>query len=229
MDTVRPRRMSALRELLVALGVNPTEGRLDHAYKLGFEAYMAAWKKGLHFGAPNQVFLILKHFGIDPDSVDQDLIDQTVTAVEEASLRAPLQLLPGVRETIPALSEAGYRLGLVSDTSLTPGRVLERFLQKDGLLDCFSALTYSDVTGYTKPDPRMFEGTLTALDASATEAIHVGDTPRTDIAGAKALGMVTIRCAGAVDHLDPPAADHVIRDHREIPAILDQLSRDKLT
>ena len=51
----------------------------------------------------------------------------------------------------------------------------------------------------------------------------MGDTPRTDIAGAKAMGMVTIRCAGAIDHEEPPEADFVIRDHREIPAILERL------
>jgi hypothetical protein len=32
--------------------------------------------------------------------------------------------------------------------------------------------------------------------------------------------MLAIRCAGAVDHPEPPQADYVIRDHREIPDIL---------
>ena len=53
---------------------------------------------------------------------------------------------------------------------------------------------------------------------------HIGDTPRTDIAGAQALGMTTIRCAGSADHPEPPEADFVIKDHREIPAILEELA-----
>ncbi|MBN1631787.1 MAG: HAD hydrolase-like protein, partial [Thermoleophilia bacterium] len=48
----------------------------------------------------------------------------------------------------------------------------------------------------------------------------VGDTPRTDIAGAKAVGMKTIRYAAAADIDEPPQADFVIRDHQELPAIL---------
>ncbi len=37
--------------------------------------------------------------------------------------------------------------------------------------------------------------------------------------------MVTIRCAAAMDHTDPPEADFVIRDHREIPKVLKKLAR----
>jgi hypothetical protein len=37
------------------------------------------------------------------------------------------------------------------------------------------------------------------------------------------MGMATIRCAGVVDHPEPPHADFVISDHREIPEILVRL------
>jgi FMN phosphatase YigB (HAD superfamily) len=70
----------------------------------------------------------------------------------------------------------------------------------------------------------MFDMTLTGLGARPGEAVHVGDTPRTDIAGAQALGMTTIRCAGTADHPEPPEADFVIHDHREIPEILERLA-----
>jgi FMN phosphatase YigB (HAD superfamily) len=64
---------------------------------------------------------------------------------------------------------------------------------------------------------------VSGLGARPAEAAHIGDTPRTDIAGAQAAGMTAIRCAGAVDHLEPPDADFVIKDHREIPGILERL------
>jgi FMN phosphatase YigB (HAD superfamily) len=66
----------------------------------------------------------------------------------------------------------------------------------------------------------MFEVTLAGLGGAAEAAAHVGDTPRTDIAGAQAMGMVAIRCAAAADHGEPPAADFVIMDHREVPEII---------
>jgi len=217
MDVVRPRRIEVLRALLEGAGVQPSDDGLSRAYRSGFDAYMAAWNRGAHFGAREQVLHVL---GVFETTVPEELIDQTAAEIEDLSLLAPLQLLPGVGETIPRLAAAGYRLGIISDTSLTPGRLLKHFLEADGLLQHFSALTFSDVTGYTKPDARMFESTLTELGAEAGQAAHVGDTPRTDIAGAKAMGMVSIRCAGAVDQEEPPAADFVIHDHREIPGLL---------
>ena len=59
--------------------------------------------------------------------------------------------------------------------------------------------------------------------AEPRRAAHVGDTPRTDIAGAQAVGMTSIRCAATADHPEPPEADFVIRDHRDIPGILERL------
>jgi putative hydrolase of the HAD superfamily len=223
MDKVRPRRMRAMRDLLASSGVRPSADELGRTYRSGFDAYMEAWSGGVHFGAREQVLFFLGHFGVDPSTVDTAAIARTATKIEEASLLAPLQLLAGVHETIPALAAAGYGLGIISDTSLTPGRILKDFLEKDGLLDHFSVLTFSDETGYPKPDRRMFENTLAVLGARPETAAHVGDTPRTDIAGARAVGMVAIRCAGAVDQLEPPEADFVISDHREIPAILRRL------
>ena len=223
---VRPHRLALLTEVLASRDVHPAEDQLLQAYRASFDAYMAAWTTGAHFGAREHVAFILDGFGAREarTAEERDQTERTVTAVENALSLAPPHLLPGVQETIPALAVAGFRLGIISDTSLTPGRVLKEFLKKDGLLDCFSAFTFSDETGFPKPDPRMFEVTLAGLGARPAEAAHIGDTPRTDIAGARALGMTTIRCAGSADHTEPPEADFVITDHREIPAILERLA-----
>ncbi|MBN1320971.1 MAG: HAD family hydrolase [Thermoleophilia bacterium] len=222
-DTVRPRRVRALRQILAAGGAHPSEDEMQQTFRSGFDAYMEAWTAGRHYGARDQVLHFLGRFEVDPAVLGEEAIGRAVHEIEDASQSASLELLPGVRDTIPALAAAGYRLGIISDTSLTPGRILREFLAADGLLDCFSALTFSDETGYPKPDRRMFESTLAQLGAEPRRAAHVGDTPRTDIAGAKAVGMVAIRCAGAADHEEPPEADFVIRDHREIAAILERL------
>ncbi len=84
-------------------------------------------------------------------------------------------------------------------------------------------LTWSDETGFPKPDARMFTRTLAALAADPAQAAHVGDTPRTDIAGAKALGMIAIRYTAAADQEEPPEADYIVHDHRELPELLKRL------
>jgi HAD superfamily hydrolase (TIGR01549 family) len=223
---VKPHRLALLTELLASRDVHPSEDELLQAYRASFDAYMTAWTTGAHFGAREHVAFILDYFHAREarTGAEREELERVVRATEDALSLAPPNLLPGVRETIPALAVEGYRLGVISDTSLTPGRVLKEFLKNDGLLDCFSALTFSDETGFPKPDPRMFEVTLAGLGARPAEAAHIGDTPRTDIAGARALGMTTIRCAGSADHPEPPEADFVIRDHREILAILERLA-----
>jgi putative hydrolase of the HAD superfamily len=224
-DVARNRRLEVLSQVLASRGAHPTQDELQHAYRAGFDAYMAAWTGGHHFGAREDVAFILAYFQARDarTEFEHEEFEQAVVAMEDASYLAPPALVAGVPETVPALAAEGYRLGIISDTSLTPGRVLRDFLRKDGLVDCFSTLTFSDETGFPKPDPRMFQVTLTGLGSRPGEAIHIGDTPRTDIAGARGIGMKTVRCAGAVDQDGPPEADFVIRDHRELPAILERL------
>jgi putative hydrolase of the HAD superfamily len=191
----------------------PTDEELLAAWRSGFTAYLEAWQQGRHFGAFEQVVHVLGRFGAAP--VD-GIIERTARRIEESGADANLQLQPGAAEVIPALAGAGIKLGLISDTGLTPGRVLLGFLERDGLLPYFSSLTFSDETGFPKPDPRMFHRTLAPLGVRPAEAAHVGDTPRTDIAGAQAVGMRAIRFAAAQDTPEPPAADSIIYDHRDL-------------
>lgn len=223
---VRPERLRLLAGILLHHGVRATKERLEQAYQTGYEAYLAAWISGRHFGAREQVHHFLSYFGVAEASIDREALAATARAIEEASRLAPPAVLSGVPETLESLAALGYRLGLISDTSLTPGRVLREFLAQDGLLRYFSTLTFSDETGYPKPDPRMFQTTLARLSLQPgpplppSAAAHVGDTPRTDIAGARAVGFVAIRYAAVNDHPEPPPADYVIKDHRELPQLL---------
>ena len=220
---VGPIRMKALRAMLVDAGLDPAEDEIERVYRAGFEEYMASWNDCRHFGAVEEVDFFLHQFGVARESVDPAITARAIRAIEEAARLGVLPLLEGVTETILRLAAAGYKLGIISDTSLTPGRVLKEFLEADGLLQHFSVLTFSDETGYTKPDRRMFLQTLAGLGADPAEAAHIGDTPRTDILGAKSVGMVAIRCAGVMDHAELPEADFVIRDHRELTGILEEL------
>lgn len=210
-------RLAALREALDECGLSPSDEEVLAAHAAGFDAYSAASLEGRHYGAADQVEFILGRFG---GCSSNGAIRQAVRRIEETGAQAKLQLLPGAAEVIPALAESGIRLGLISDTGLTPGRVLLRFLEHDGLLPYFSTLTFSDETGFPKPDPRMFHRTLAGLGSRPREALHVGDTPRTDIAGALGVGMYAVRFAGVNDHAEPPQPHAVIRDHRELREFL---------
>jgi len=144
--------------------------------------------------------------------------------IEEIYLRgdAP-RPVPGVAEVLPRLSRR-YRLGLISDTGLTPGRVLREILRRDGLLPHFRALTFSDETGAAKPRPEQFLRTLNILEAQPEEAAHIGDLPETDLAGAQAVGMKAVLFLGVSHRQDGrPLADAVFDEYNELEKLLERL------
>ena len=57
-----------------------------------------------------------------------------------------------------------------------------------GLGRYFDHLSVSALSGYAKPDPRLFREALEALGVSPEEAVHVGDA-EADLLGAEAVGM----------------------------------------
>ena len=150
-----------------------------------------------------------------------------------AGLRRPMEEIylsgdkprpvPGVGEVLPRLAQR-YRLGVISDTGLTPGRVLRQVLRRDGLLQHFQALTFSDETGATKPLPQQFLRTLDVLEAQPEEAAHVGDLPETDLAGARGVGMKAVLFLGVSNRQDGcPLADAVFDEYSELEELLSNL------
>lgn len=68
-----------------------------------------------------------------------------------------------------------------------------------------AAVVDSAVVGVAKPDPRIFDIALARAGVSAACAIHVGDSVRADVEGARAAGVRPF-------HFDPyelcEASDH---------------------
>ena len=62
-------------------------------------------------------------------------------------------------------------------------------LARVGLADDLDGVVTSAAVGARKPDPRMFEAALEVAGCAADEALHVGDTPTEDVAGARAAGI----------------------------------------
>jgi len=160
--------------------------------------------------------------------LDADLPDDVLAGlhlpVEEIYLHggAP-RPVSGVTKVLPRLSHR-YRLGLISDVGLTPGRVLRELLRRDGLLPYFRVLTFSDETGAAKPCPEQFLCTLDVLDARPEEAAHIGDLPETDIVGARGVGMKAILFLGVSHREDGlPLAHAAFEEYGELEGLLEGL------
>ena len=100
--------------------------------------------------------------------------------------------IPGARAALQAIADRGMRLGIVSNADGT----VEQQLRSDGICQLgpgagveVHVVLDSAVVGVAKPDPAIFCLALEALQVAPEAAIHVGDTPASDVAGALAAGV----------------------------------------
>ncbi|MGQ9630241.1 MAG: HAD family hydrolase [bacterium] len=182
-------RVEYLLGALAELGFHRERGRIEEAFQRSSEWLQEAWLKEQRAFAPRErVEAILENLGIHLGPYE---ILPIVKRIEEIPLELPLELIDGAADCIWSLRR-NFKLGLISDTGMTPGRVLREFLRRDGILECFSHLTFSDEIGVTKPHQKAFLTTLAHLGVRPEEAVHIGDRPDTDIRGAKSVGMRAI-------------------------------------
>ena len=101
--------------------------------------------------------------------------------------------------TIEALQEIGVKVCLLSNAGVPIRTVLDR----EGLTPLINGVVLSYEVGLVKPDIRIFQTALDAIDCPANEALMVGDSGRDD-SGGTALGIRTLilpRTSGPVHGL----------------------------
>ncbi len=176
----RAERGKFFRQYLADLSLSPDLGEADSEVKnaLRQQAYYGEigqqeyQKKLLHlYGitAPEQIALGLQALRQDEDNV---------------------QFFDGVRETLLALKEKGYLLGIVTDTA-NPVHIKLEWFERGGFGHVWDAITASLDVGVRKPAPKIYYSALEQLGVTPEEAVFVGHDQE-EIAGARALGLKTI-------------------------------------
>lgn len=154
-----------------------TDERLVAAVK----AEMAYYKEHAHEGRDEASLADLRGrcAAIISEGLEVEVtVDELVEAVK-------LNPFPDSAPALTDLREKGLRLFAVSNWDCSLNRVLERC----GLRELLDGVVTSAETGFRKPDPGIFEVALSEAGCRAEEALHVGDTPEEDIAGAEAAGI----------------------------------------
>lgn len=113
-------------------------------------------------------------------------------AVEELwnSQADAAQEIGGAVETVLALKNRGFKIGLVSDIWTPYYLSVQRAISE--ILEVSDAVVLSFETGRRKPELFNFNRVLDLLRIEASEAVMVGDTYEHDILPAIELGMHTI-------------------------------------
>jgi len=212
------RRVEALLAAALEDGAELDYATAGAAFDGAWSKHMEQWGEGMATGAREVACWSLENLGLPPDPI---VIDHLVASFEEASHSGRVVALDGARETLSRLQGQGVAMALICDTGLTPGRVVRRHLERLGLLDPLAAQLFSDEVGVPKPHARIFRAALDALKVKPEETVHVGDLLRNDVAGARALGMRSIRIRSSHDDGEAlPEADGVANSHAALQRLL---------
>jgi putative hydrolase of the HAD superfamily len=98
---------------------------------------------------------------------------------------AAWRVFDDVRPALEQLKALGLKLGVISnwDERLRP------LLAELRLLECFDTVVISSEAGHLKPTTEIFVRAASSLSLPPSAILHVGDSAREDVAGARAAGL----------------------------------------
>ena len=105
----------------------------------------------------------------------------------ELAIAIPKQFTP-FEDTVTALTalrDRSYRLGIITNLRAD----LAPLVRKAGLESFLDFCVNSTLAGSEKPHPPIFEEALRRARVDPGEVLHIGDQVRSDVAGARAMGM----------------------------------------
>lgn len=186
-------RRQALRDAIVDAGLVCSDERLDEAYKGIWDYFDHHWLNNRRTPTSEEMVREICH------QANVELQERAILEVADLFSRGvldhPPALLPGARNALEHLSSHA-KLALISDTAFSPGSVLRQLMEANDIARYFSAYVFSDETGVAKPHPDAFLHALNQLGGRPANALHIGDIERTDIIGAKSVGMKAILYRG---------------------------------
>jgi putative hydrolase of the HAD superfamily len=130
--------------------------------------------------------------------------------------------VPEVEEVLKVLAQQ-YRLGVICNGGFHSADTVKEILDAHKLLEFFEWLSFSDELDVAKPHRDIFEITVDKLGCELKEAVHIGDSEYSDIAGAKNTGMKAILFTGInKKYEDHTTADFVIDSYSDLPGLLEK-------
>jgi putative hydrolase of the HAD superfamily len=189
-------RVREMRHELLASAIGVERPLVTRALERAWNRHSALWHRKTVFGGRDMLESALADLEI---SLAPANFEELLAQLEDVALLNPVCALDGAREALQRLADVGVRRALICDTGFSPGRVVRQLLDRVGLLELLEVQVFSEEIGAPKPDGRPFHAALGALGVDAAAATHVGDMRRSDVAGARALGMGSIRITAQHD------------------------------
>lgn len=194
----RPERGKFFTEFIKELGLNSEENYAHERYFLRQQAYRGEMDQEEYQRE------ILSLYGItQPGQIASGL---EAMKKDENNV----QFFEGVKETLVALKEKGYLLGIVTDTA-NPLHAKLNWFECGGFGHVWDSITSSLDVGVRKPDPKIYCAALEQLGVPVDQAIFIGHK-KSELEGAKNVGLKTI----AFNYDEDAPADYYIEKFADI-------------
>lgn len=182
-------RIDVLAEVLEDKVSPRDKTAVKNAYFCALKLSSQAWQEEQRYISTQKLTeFMLRNLNVSLPTESKRMIIQRF---QEAALRDPPALMRHAERVLVTLFKS-YTIGLISNSGITPGRILRRVLKNHAVLQYFMATVFSDEVGYHKPHPSIFRTALRNLEVKPEEVIHIGDLLESDVAGAKAMGIKTV-------------------------------------
>jgi putative hydrolase of the HAD superfamily len=197
-------RLKGASDALLKLGESYSLAQIQGAYQAGNEQChrIRVDHRDVSFREQVRIFVEEISPGLS-QRLPEELFQEIATAYADSFLVHPARPHPDAVELLRGVRDLGLRIGLISNTGMTPGVTFRRFLEQHGMLKFFDILTFSDEVRVSKPASAIFEMTLRQLGALPEGSVHVGDHVINDVVGAKRCGLKTIWIEGFYQREDP--------------------------
>jgi putative hydrolase of the HAD superfamily len=194
----RAERIRGISDVLRKQRIASDPEQVDKAYGLLGGQLETLWKTNRDADARGQVEMLLDNLPIGVHAPYADaLLKPLIDAYTLPILSAMPLALDGAPGLLSALEARGLRMAVICNSGRTPGSILRIILDRLGLARYLSVQTFSNEFGLRKPRTEIFQHTLEALGVTPQEALHVGDSLASDIAGAQATGMRAVHLCHA--------------------------------
>jgi putative hydrolase of the HAD superfamily len=177
-------RAAILQQMLVLLGLDMPAAELSHLLAARADAY-EAWAS-INLVELDEIglwtrWMLPEH---PPELISRLALDLNRIWREAICTRS---FFPETVAVVTRLHQAGYRLGLVSNT--TSSLDAPAALEKAGIAHHFDVIVLSCVLGKRKPGPEILLEAAGRLDMLPGKCAYIGDRPDWDVCAARAAGF----------------------------------------
>ena len=127
------------------------------------------------------------------------------------------EIYPEVPDVLKELKVQGYELGAISNFDTRFFKIFREL----NLDQYFDSITISSLAGSAKPSPKIFKYALDQHALDPDEAIHIGDSIKEDIEGARQANMLSILVDREIG--DDKIKNNVIKQLNQVQEILEKI------